>query len=97
MNIKFQKNTSFQDISENVLNKYYEDEAIILAVVDKKNLVVNSIHSASPDCVVPRLKRSSKKNLIKQGPLGDYKYLYLKVIWRRLKLNNFCRFKSFST
>ena len=68
---KVSKNTSwnFQDISENVLNKYYEDEAIILAVVDKKNLVVNSIHSASPDCVVPRLKEKLEEKLNKTGSL----------------------------
>ena len=59
----------FSRYFENVLNKYYEDEAIILAVVDKKNLVVNLIHSASPDCVVPRLKEKLEEKLNKTGSL----------------------------
>ncbi|MPM67073.1 hypothetical protein SDC9_113989 [bioreactor metagenome] len=48
---------SFQDISENVLNKYYNDKAIILAVVDKQQLKVESIYSASPEYVVPLLEK----------------------------------------
>ena len=68
---KVSKNTSwnFQDISDNVLKKYYEDEAIILAVVDKKNLALTSIHSASPKTVVPRLKEKLEEKLQRKGSL----------------------------
>ncbi len=47
---------NFQDISENVLNKYYDDYRIILAVVDKTALRIKSIYSAEPLYVVPLLK-----------------------------------------
>ena len=45
---KVSKNHSwnFQDISENVLEKYKSDKSIILAVVNKQNLVVTNIYSA---------------------------------------------------
>lgn len=56
---KVSKSTSwnFQDISENVLNKYYNDKAIILAVVDKQEIEVKEIHSADPKYVVPLLRK----------------------------------------
>jgi len=47
---------NFQDISDNVLNKYIHDSAIILAVVDKINIKVVAIYSANPNKVVKRLK-----------------------------------------
>lgn len=47
---------NFQDISENVLEKYKSDSAIILAVVDKTKIEVKSIYSAEPEKVVKRLK-----------------------------------------
>lgn len=55
---KVSKNHSwnFQDISENVLNKYMHDSSIILAVVDKTNIIVEEIYSAEPLKVVQRLK-----------------------------------------
>ncbi|WP_027001115.1 hypothetical protein [Hugenholtzia roseola] len=46
----------FQDISENVLEKYKDDKEIILAVVDKTKVEVLTIFSAEPDKVVQRLK-----------------------------------------
>lgn len=60
---KVSKNHSwnFQDISENVLNKYLEDEAIILAVVDKTQIEVSKIYSADPAKVVARLKEKLKE------------------------------------
>ncbi|WP_300344818.1 hypothetical protein [Fusobacterium sp.] len=58
---------NFQDISENVLNKYYSDEEIILAVVDKKNMEVLSIYSANPKNVVPRLKEKLDERLQRNG------------------------------
>ena len=55
---KVSKNYSwnFQDISENVLNKYMHDTSIILAVVDKTNIKVEAIYSAEPRKIVRRLK-----------------------------------------
>lgn len=48
---------NFQDISENVLNKYYNDKAIILAIVDKQEIEVREIYSADPKYVVPLLRK----------------------------------------
>ena len=51
------RNWNFQDISINVLNKYLtDDKSIILAVVDKYNMVVKEIYSISPEDAVNRLK-----------------------------------------
>jgi hypothetical protein len=47
---------NFQDISENVLNKYLLDTKIILAVVDKTNIKVTAVFSADPIRVVALLK-----------------------------------------
>ena len=56
---KVSKNHSwnFQDISENVLKKYESDKAIILAVVDKQNLVVTDIFYAESPKVIKRLRK----------------------------------------
>jgi hypothetical protein len=55
---KVSKNHSwnFQDISSNVLNKYLNDTAIILAIVDKTRLLVTKIYSCDPQKVVEMLK-----------------------------------------
>lgn len=61
---------NFQDISEAVLNKYYLDKKIILAVVDKTNLVVKKIYSVDPKDAVPKLKEKLQNkidNLNKKG------------------------------
>lgn len=61
---------NFQDISDAVLNKYYLDKKIILAVVDKTNLVVKEIYSVDPKDAVPKLKEKLQKkidNLKKKG------------------------------
>ena len=60
---KVSKNHSwnFQDISENVLNKYLIDEAIILAVVNKENLIVTNLYKAKPVKVVKRLREKLKE------------------------------------
>ncbi len=46
----------FQDISENVLEKYKDDNEIILAVVDKTKIEIVTIFSAKPDKVVDILR-----------------------------------------
>jgi hypothetical protein len=57
------KSWNFQDISENVLNKYLNCEEIVLAVVDKQKISVSQIWVAKPSDVVPvlREKLSAKK------------------------------------
>lgn len=54
---------NFQDISENVLNKYLNCEDIVLAVVDKQQISVLEVWAAKPSDVVPilREKLSNKK------------------------------------
>ncbi len=47
----------FQDISENVLEKYLLDKSIILAVVDKTNISVKTIYEVSPSKLVARLRQ----------------------------------------
>jgi hypothetical protein len=61
---------SFQDISEKVLKKYEKDEEIILAVVDKQNLVVTNIYSAVPQKVVTRLKQKLQEKEIRYARNG---------------------------
>lgn len=46
----------FQDISENVLESYMQDEKIILAVVDKKEFIVESIYVCDPKAIVTILR-----------------------------------------
>jgi len=54
---------NFQDISENVLAKYLNCEAIILATVNKENLMVESIWTVEPSAIVNRLmEKLSEKN-----------------------------------
>lgn len=42
----------FQDISDNVLESYIQDEKIILAVVDKKEFIVENIYVCDPQAIV---------------------------------------------
>lgn len=64
---KVSKNYSwnFQDISENVLNKYLNDKSIILAIVDKQNTQVKHIYEANPMQVIKRLKEKLKEKEIR--------------------------------
>ncbi len=69
---KVSKNHSwnFQDISPNVLHKYESDKEIILAVVDKQNIVVTNIYSADSKKVVEILKEklgAKKSRFAKNG------------------------------
>lgn len=47
---------TFQDISENVLDSYLYDNCIILAVVNKKDFLVEKIYACKPFAVVSILK-----------------------------------------
>jgi len=64
---KVSKNHSwnFQDISPNVLKKYLDDEAIMLAVVNKQNLTVEEIHKADSKKVVELLKKKLQEKKIR--------------------------------
>lgn len=64
---KISKNHSwnFQDISENVLKKYYSDHRIILAVVNKTALKIEAIYSATPENTVPRLEEKLNEKISK--------------------------------
>lgn len=48
---------TFQDISENVLASYQNDEKIILALVDKSKFAVNGIIACHPNAVIELLKK----------------------------------------
>lgn len=56
---------NFQDISNEVLDKYYNDAAIILAVVDKENFLVKAIFSVKPQIAVPFIKEKLKTKMNK--------------------------------
>jgi len=60
---KVSKNYSwnFQDISDNVLNKYLDHKEIILAIVDKKEMQVKKIFKANPVLVVKMLVKKLKE------------------------------------
>lgn len=60
---KISKNHSwnFQDISDNVLNKYLLDKEIILAVKNPEKLEIIEIYSAEPSKTVNRLKEKLKE------------------------------------
>ena len=59
------RNWNFQDISDSVLEKYYNDNKIYLAVVDKTNLIVKEIYSVTPKDAVPLLKNKLKEKIKK--------------------------------
>lgn len=85
---------NFQDISENVLQKYYNDNKIILAVVDKDEYKINEIYEADPKLVVPLLrekldqkynrfqeKGKSIRRLQVSLSFGDLKKINAKIIF----------------
>ena len=56
---------NFQDISENVLEKYKEDRQIILGVIDKKNFLVKKIYGADPETTIERLREKLKEKEVR--------------------------------
>ncbi len=52
---------TFQDISNNVLESYLNDEKIILAVVNKKTFVIKSIVACQPKAIVRILRKKLKE------------------------------------
>ncbi|MCX6723681.1 MAG: hypothetical protein NT155_00725 [Candidatus Staskawiczbacteria bacterium] len=100
---KVSKNSSwnFQDISDNVLNKYLKDKEIILAIVDKKEMKVLKIYSAPPKIVVKTLIRKleeKKKKFELEGKIlrrlqvsltaGDLPTVKAKLIYADTALGN---------
>ena len=54
---------NFQDISNNVLTKYLDDKAMILATVDKTNMKLNSVYYALSEDVVPVLREKLQNKI----------------------------------
>ena len=54
---------TFQDISTNVLNSYLNDDKIVLAIVNKREFVVNSIYFCNPNAVVRILRYKLQKKM----------------------------------
>ncbi len=61
---------SFQDISNEVLNKYLSDESIILASVDKNDFVVKKIYDANTSKVVSLLRKKLREKRRRYSLLG---------------------------
>lgn len=70
---------NFQDISENVLNKYEKEKAIILAVVDKENMNVIKIFEANPHEVVKKLKEKLGDKAERYAPKGGLRRLQVSL------------------
>ncbi len=62
---------NFQDISDAVLEKYYNDKKIILAVVDKTELKVKEIYSVEPKDAVPKLKDKLNRRIERLARRGS--------------------------
>ena len=86
---------NFQDISQNVLDKYKLDKKIILAVVDKSNFKVIEIYEADPLKTIKILKRKlveKKRRFRKRGKvlrrlqislsMGDIKRIKANLIYK---------------
>jgi len=56
---------NFQDISENVLQKFTKVKGIIMAVVDKDKLAITHIYEADPREVIPRLRQKLNDKRVK--------------------------------
>lgn len=56
---------NFEDISENVLNKFEKTKAIYLAVVDKDELKIEEMYEAEPAKVVNRLRKKLAEKSIR--------------------------------
>lgn len=66
----------FQDITQNVLEGYLNDEAIVLAVVDKKKFSVERICFCKPDAIVSILEHKLQKRINGRIPI---KRLYARI------------------
>jgi len=62
---------NFQDISDQVLNKYLEDKKVILAKVDKNTFRVEALYSAEPKQVVFVLRKKLKEKTDRLHSKGE--------------------------
>ncbi len=79
---------NFQDISDNVLNKYTKDKSIILAVVNKQKLDVDKIFQAQPQAVVERLKQKLEEKRKRYETKGGLRRLQVSLSKRDLQIIN---------
>ncbi len=56
---------NFEDISQNVLAKFLQEKAVVLAIIDKAKMKVLKIYFADPIKVVKRLKEKLKEKRIR--------------------------------
>lgn len=59
----------FQDITQNVLEGYLNDEAIVLAVVDKKRFFIERIFFCKPAAIVSILQYKLQKRMNRKTPI----------------------------
>ena len=76
---------NFQDISENVLNKYEKEKAIILAVVDKEKMEVVKIFEANPREIVKKLKEKLREKANRYASKGGLRRLQVSLSQGDLK------------
>ncbi|KNY30473.1 hypothetical protein [Pseudobacteroides cellulosolvens] len=62
---------TFQDISDNVLDSYLNDKAIILAVVNKSIFGVRDIYMCNPNAMVTLLRKKLQKKILKKMEKGE--------------------------
>ena len=70
---------NFQDISENVLNKYTKEKAVILAVVDKEKMDVVKIFVANSKEVVRKLKEKLTEKADRYASKGGLRRLQVSL------------------
>lgn len=70
---------NFQDISDNVLNKYEKEKAVILAVVDKEKMEVVKIFEADPHKTVEKLKEKLKDKAERYSQKGGLRRLQVSL------------------
>src|SRR3989338_6318114 len=76
---------NFQDISENVLNKYTKEKAVILAVVDKEKMEVVKIFVVNPREVVRKLKEKLAEKAERYSLKGGLRRLQVSLSHGDLK------------
>lgn len=76
---------NFQDISENVLNKYTKEKAVILAIVDKEKMEVVKIFVANPVKVVRKLKEKLTEKADRYTSKGGLRRLQVSLSHGDLK------------
>lgn len=76
---------NFQDISDNVLNKYEREKLIVLAVVDKGAMEVSKIFVAPPNLVVKKLREKLLNKEERYQNKGGLRRLQVSLAYGDLK------------